>query len=86
LSWAQDLKNTIIDWAYSVKEWIDDIRKGASWAVDKYEEIKDNVNEAKNQFQEWVDKVKDISEAINDVFSWSLQGTWNTLNTWSALE
>ena len=81
LSGAENLKNNVIDWANSLKDWVDEVRKNLSWAVDKYEEVKNDVDEAKKSLQDWVDKVKDITDTINSVFSWSVQETWSLLES-----
>jgi predicted MarR family transcription regulator len=87
LSWAEDLKNNLIEGANSAKGWVDEVRKNLNWVVDKYEDVKGVVNEKKEQLQEWIDKVKEVSDSINNTFSGILQDSWTPKeSTWSLQE
>lgn len=67
LSWALDLKDTVI-WSISeTKDKIDSVRSTLSWAESTYNDAKDTFEQAKG-FVEWAsEKVQKVQQTLNDV-------------------
>ncbi len=60
LSWAIDIKNTVVDGIDKTKETIDNVRVTLSWAQDTVSDTLDFVDNA-------TQKVKDAKEAVDQV-------------------
>lgn len=80
VSWALDIKNTVIDWVHTTKDTIDNVRETLSWAEQKVEELKDTYNktvEIIDQAGQKVNEVKQVIEDTNQVIE-NVQNIWNT--------
>jgi len=77
LSWAIDIKNTIINWANTTKEKIDTVRETLSWVQNTYNDVKDWYNNTKTFINSNSWKINKIKTVINNVTE--LNNTW-TIN------
>jgi len=87
LSWAIDIKNTIIDWLDTTKWYVDEIRLSLSWSEDKIDEFKQSITDLKDTYDdtkviitETVDTVSEIKDRI-DTINTAITNTWETINT-----
>lgn len=76
LSWAIDIKNTIVDWVDTTKEKIDTVRETLSWVENTYNEIKEWYNEVKNFIDTNSWKIEEIKTVIDTISE--LNNTWTT--------
>lgn len=80
ISWALDLKNTIVEWATTTKEKIDSVRLTMSGVENTYNDIKDWYNSVKSfiDSNSWkIDEIKTSLNTIKEVTN-TITNTWET--------
>ena len=83
-SWANKLKENVLDWAEYTKDKIDWFRNVMSWAENTYNDLKDWINTAKEFIDtaSWaINDTKELIDNVNKVTE-TLTNSWET-NTWT---
>lgn len=88
VSWAIEIKDTIVDWLETTKSYVDNIRLTLSWADETIDDISTTISELKENYDDTVEIIWDTMEDINNlkenveiIADW-LSSTWELTETW----